>query len=185
MEEKSIKYFKTAGNANTAHCLNIVKSEVEENGYKYVIVASRSGETGVIFAEGLKGLDAEIMVISSTEGGNEMSDENRNKILGLGATLFGSPSLNFYLDRAFGPDFEDSNPSHVVAATLERFGQGIRVACECVITATDGGLIPEGVEAIAVAGTDTGADTVAVIRGASSIRFRELKVQEILAKPRV
>ena len=50
--------------------------------------------------------------------------------------------------------------------------------------ATDKGILTEGVEAIAVAGTKSGADTVAVIRAAASMRFKELKVMEILAKPR-
>ncbi len=50
--------------------------------------------------------------------------------------------------------------------------------------AADAGLIPEGEEVIAVAGTGRGADTVAVLRAAPSKRFLDLKVLEILAKPR-
>ena len=51
--------------------------------------------------------------------------------------------------------------------------------------AADAGLIPEGEEIVAVAGTGRGADTVMVIRSAASKRFLELRVLEILAKPRV
>jgi hypothetical protein len=51
--------------------------------------------------------------------------------------------------------------------------------------AADAGLIPEEKEVIAVAGTAMGADSVLVIRSAASKRFLELRVLEILAKPRV
>jgi hypothetical protein len=50
--------------------------------------------------------------------------------------------------------------------------------------ACDAGLIPEGEEVLALAGTGRGADTVALLRSAASKRFHELKVLEILAKPR-
>jgi hypothetical protein len=51
--------------------------------------------------------------------------------------------------------------------------------------AVDAGLIPEGEEVLAVAGTARGADTVLVIKASASKRFFDLKVIEILAKPRV
>ena len=187
MEEKKVKYFKEAGNANTAHCLNIVKEEVEETGYRYVIVSSITGETGIAFAEALKDVDVSLMVIapSDEDAKEEMSEDNRNKILELGATLFKCPSLSFSLDRAFGSKYEESNPSMIIRDTLARFGHGSRVCCENVIAAIDGGLVAEGIEVISVAGTDAGADTVTVIRSASSKRFRDLRVLEILAKPRL
>ena len=48
----------------------------------------------------------------------------------------------------------------------------------------DAGLIPEGEEIVAVGGTKKGADTVSIIRSVPSKRFLQLKVLEILAKPR-
>jgi len=54
-----------------------------------------------------------------------------------------------------------------------------------VMMAADAGLIPEAEEVIAVAGTARGADTVCIIKSAASKRFLDLKVLEILAKPRV
>jgi hypothetical protein len=50
--------------------------------------------------------------------------------------------------------------------------------------AADAGLIPEGEEVLAIAGTAWGSDTVMVVRSAASKRFFDLKVLEILAKPR-
>ena len=71
-----------------------------------------------------------------------------------------------------------------MALTLRRLGQGIKVVCEITMEACDAGLVPEGEEILAIAGTGRGADTVAIMRSAASKRFLELKVLEILAKPR-
>ena len=186
MDEKMTMYFSKPGNANTAHCLNIVKSEVQDNGYRHVIVASTTGETGTIFAEGLKGLEANLMVVSYADGieGKAMSPSNKKKITDRGATVFSAPSLTMSLDRSFGQKYEEAGPSFIIRETLSRFGQGLRVCCECVMAATDGGLVAEGMEVISVAGTESGSDTVAIVRAMSTKRFRELKVLEILAKPR-
>ena len=51
--------------------------------------------------------------------------------------------------------------------------------------AVDAGLIPEGMEIIAIGGTGRGADTALVIKSASASRFFDLEVREVIAKPRV
>jgi hypothetical protein len=48
--------------------------------------------------------------------------------------------------------------------------------------ASDAGLIPPG-DIIAIAGTQKGADTAAIIKADASNRFFDIKVREILAKP--
>jgi len=74
-------------------------------------------------------------------------------------------------------------PTYIVAETLRLFGQGIKVAVEIVMEACDAGLVPEGEDVVAVAGTGTGADTVAVIRAHPSNRFLDVRIKQILAKP--
>jgi hypothetical protein len=59
----------------------------------------------------------------------------------------------------------------------------MKVCVEIVAMAADAGLIPCA-DCIAVAGTGRGADTVAVIRANSSNNFFQIKVREVLAKPR-
>ncbi len=73
----------------------------------------------------------------------------------------------------------------MIAQTLRRFGEGAKVCCEIVLMAADAGLIPESEEVLAVAGTGRGTDTVILIKSAASKRFLELRVLEILAKPRI
>jgi uncharacterized protein len=52
-----------------------------------------------------------------------------------------------------------------------------------VAMAADAGLVPPS-DVIAVAGTGRGADTCCVIRANSSNRFFDIKVREIIVKPK-
>ena len=49
--------------------------------------------------------------------------------------------------------------------------------------ACDAGMVPEGEDIIAVAGTGKGADTVAIVQARPSDRFLDVRVRQILAKP--
>ena len=187
MIEKKVLYFENPGESNTEACIQQVRHEVEENGYRYVVVAANTGKTGVEFAKALSELETEVYVVKYQKDDDEtagISDEIREQLADNGATFFHSPSIDLSLDGSFGLKLAPMSPSKVVGRTLKRFGEGLKICCEIVMMATDKGLLTEGVEAIAVAGTKSGADTVAVIRAAASLRFIELKVLEILAKPR-
>ena len=63
------------------------------------------------------------------------------------------------------------------------FGQGTKVAVEIVAMASDADLLPVE-DVIAVAGTGKGADTCLVIGANSTNQFFDIKVREILAKPK-
>ena len=93
--------------------------------------------------------------------------------------------LTHSIETSFAKKFSGQYPTLIVANTLRRFGEGAKVCCEIVMMAADAGLIPEGEEVLAVAGTAKGADTVMVLKSAASKRFLDLKVLEVLAKPRV
>ena len=72
----------------------------------------------------------------------------------------------------------------MVRETLYRFSQGMKVAVEIALMAADAGLIPVDREVIAIAGTGEGADTAIALQPAYSRKFHELKIKEIIAKPR-
>ena len=184
--ERTVKYFEKTGAENTAHCLDIVKHEIDENGYKYVVIATNTGHSGLIFSEGLKSTDANVTVILMNQSGDgkEVSADIKKKILENRATLLNAPTLSYSLDSYFGTTQKDFSAAKVVDQTLKLFGLGVKACCESVLIATDAGLITEGMEVLAIAGTGKGADTVAVVRAASTKRFPELRVLEIVAKPR-
>jgi hypothetical protein len=50
--------------------------------------------------------------------------------------------------------------------------------------AADAGLIPLDRDIIAIAGSSQGADTALLIKPANASRFFDLKIREIIAKPR-
>jgi hypothetical protein len=186
--EKKVIYFEKPGRDNTLACLEVVKKAVKD--YKDVVVASTSGETGLLFSDALKGSGVNLVVVTHSAGFKEpntleMPADVREKIHANGARVFTGPMLTHSLDTAFAAKFSGTYLTHIVAQTLRRFGEGTKVCCECVMMAVDGGLIPEGKEVLAVAGTARGADTVTLIKSAASKRFLELRVLEILAKPRV
>ena len=166
-----------------------MKSAVKDFNYKHVIVASTEGDTGKMFAEALKEDHLNLVVVTHSYGFKEpnkleMSETVREKIQALGAKVYTGTMITHTLETSLSSKFSGIYPTLLVAQSLRRFGEGPKVCCEIAMMAADAGLVPEGEEIIAVAGTGRGADTVMVIRAAPSKRFLNLRVLEILAKPR-
>jgi hypothetical protein len=63
-------------------------------------------------------------------------------------------------------------------------GEGTKVCVEVTLMAADAGLIPVDRDIIAIGGTGRGADTALRIYPANSAKFFDLKIREIIAKPR-
>ncbi len=76
-----------------------------------------------------------------------------------------------------------SYPSDVQSA-FRCMSEGVKVCPEIVMIAADKDLIPGGKEVIALAGTGSGADTSMVVVSAKSKDFKELKIRELICKPR-
>jgi hypothetical protein len=187
--EKKVIYFEKPGSENTSDCLEVVKNALREGKYKHVIVASTSGYTGTLFSEELKNTGINLIVVTHASGFKEpntleMPEDIRKKIEKNGAKVFTGSMLTHSLETSLASKFGGSYPTLIIAQSLRRFGEGAKVCCEIVMMATDAGLLPESEEVIAVAGTAKGADTVMVLKSAASKRFLDLRVLEILAKPR-
>jgi hypothetical protein len=187
--EKKIVYFEKAGKENTDACIHIVKDAIMDFGYKHLVVASTGGDNGILFSEALKDRCINIIVVTHCAGfkepnTGEMSAEVRHRIANAGAKVYTGTMITHSLETAFAAKFNGLYPTLIVAQALRRFGEGTKVCCEIVMMAADAGLIPEGEEILAIAGTGKGADTVLVIKSAVSKRFLDLKVLEVLAKPR-
>jgi len=188
--EKRVIYFEKPGRDNTDKCLEVVKDALKEGIYKHLVIASTTGETGLLFARSLKDYRVNLVVVTHSFGFREpnsieMPEETRRQIEAEGGKVFTGPMLTHSIETSLSSRFSGLYPTLIIAQSLRRFGEGPKVCCECVMMAVDAGLIPEGEEVLSVAGTARGADSVLVIRSAASKRFLELKVLEILAKPRV
>jgi len=189
MEKKTV-YFEKTGKDNTGACLGVVRDIVSEGKHRHIVVASTTGSTGLLFSEAFKKTGLDLVVVTHSAGFRgpntfEIPDETLERIKANGARIFTGTILTHSLETSLSAKFNGVYPAMIIATALRRFGEGPKVCCEIVMMAADAGLIPEGEEVIAVAGTGSGADTVLIIKSAASKRFLELKVLEIPAKPRV
>ena len=186
MEIQSI-YFLKPGSANTEKTLEIAKRRAEELGIKTIVVASTSGETGLkavkIFA------NYKVVVVTHTTGfqapdSQELTPQNRAKILKKGGLILTATHAFGGVGRAVRRKLNTYQVDEIIAHTLRAFGQGTKVACEIVLMAADAGLIRTDEEVISIGGTASGADTALVVKPAHTHNFFELKVKEVLCKPR-
>ena len=187
--KKTITYFDRPGRENTDVCLEVVQEAIRDYGYRHIVVASTEGDTGLLFARALKGHEINLVVVThcanfKAAGAVEFRPEVRQELESLGARVHTGTMVTHSIETAFAAKFQGLYPTLIVANSLRRFGEGAKVCCEIVMMAVDAGLIPEGEETLAVAGTGRGADTVMVLKSAASKRFFDLKVLEVIAKPR-
>jgi hypothetical protein len=181
-------YFDQAGEQNTKDALHIAVAEAEKRGIRHIVVASTRGDTGLEAATLLEGKGIALVVVShntgfSNEGEQEFDPGKRARIEELGGTVYTGTMVLRNLGTAIRSE-QSYSQQDLVANTLRMLGQGMKVCVEIVAMAADAGLVPCE-DCIAAAGTHWGADTVAVIRANSSNNFFQIKVREILAKPRV
>jgi hypothetical protein len=187
--EKKIVYFERPGKENTGACLELVKAALDEGICRHLVVASTTGSTGLLFSETFKDSGVNMVVVTHSAGFKgpntfEMAGETVEQIRANGAKMYTGTILTHSIETSLNAKFSGVYPAMIIAQALRRFGEGSKVCCEIVMMAVDAGLVPEDEEVMAVAGTGYGADTVVVIKSAASKRFLDLKVLEILAKPR-
>jgi len=186
MEIQSV-YFLESGSATTEKTLEVAKKRAEELGIKTIVVASTSGETGL---EAVKAFaNYKVVVVTHTTGlqapdVQELSPQNRAKILEKGGLILTATHAFGGVGRAVRRRFNTYQVDEIIAQTLRVFGQGTKVACEIALMAADAGLIRTDEEVISIGGTARGADTALVIKPAHTHDFFELRIKEVLCKPR-
>lgn len=182
--------FEKPGPHNTDPTLQIARERALALGVKQVVVASSHGGTArkahTLFApEGVH-----VFAVSICHGyesqGWTMSAETKAELAELGVVVHtGVHALGDGVGAAFSDKYGGRAPEEIVCDTLYRFSQGMKVAVECTLMAADAGLLDMSQEVIAVAGTDSGADTAIVCKPAYPRTFHTLEIREVLAKPRI
>lgn len=188
MPEGRVVYFASPGQVNTAEALAIARKRAQELGIKTIVVASTIGDTGVKATEAFHGF--KVVVVTHSTGfrspnTQELTEENRARITQQGGVILTAQHTFAGVGRAVRHKYGTYELDDIVANVLRLFGQGVKVACEIVLMAADAGLVRTDEEVIAIAGTDQGADTALVIKPANAHNFFDLKVKEILCKPRL
>jgi uncharacterized protein len=187
MESMTV-YFDKPGKENTEAVFEIARKRAEELKIKTIIIASTSGETALKAVKALKGFN--VIIVSHVMGSHEpnvnpMSDENRKMVVKSGATIITAAHAFGSIDRAMRKSFNTTGLGETIAHVLRVFGQGMKVVCEISLMAADAGAVRTDEEVVSIGGTGHGADTAVVLNPVNTTDFFNLKVKEILCKPRL
>lgn len=180
-------YFDTKGADNTDRTLQIARDEALQRKIEYVVVASTRGNTGLQAAQLMQNTGIKLVVVGHSTGhiepGQQLMDMGLKKqIEDLGAIVY----LGTDVLTGFSSMMRKKNrftEETMVADALRMFGHGTKVAVEIVAMASDANLLPVG-DVIAVAGSGRGSDTCLLVAANSTNQFFDIKVREVLAKPR-
>jgi len=191
MEQKTVYFEKPGGEENTAKTLELAKARADELGIKTLVIASTVGKTAVKAVDVFKGY--KVIVVTHVAGfrepdTQEFTEENRKIVEKKGGIFLTTAHALGGIQRALSstmPPSPSSAIGDVVAMTLRMFGQGMKVACEIAAMAADAGLVRTDEEIVSIGGTGRGADTAVVLQPNYVHRFFNLKVKEIICKPRL
>ena len=181
-------YYRQPGQENTARTLEVARRRAKELGIRTILVASTRGETGVRAAQMFQGYD--VVVVSHAAGfaapnTQQLTPENRTAIEAAGAKILTCQHALGGISRAVRKKWGTYEIDEIVAQTLRIFGEGTKVCVEISLMAADAGLVKVGEPCIAIAGTGRGADTAVVLAPAHVQQFFDVRVMEVLAKPRL
>ncbi len=186
--ESTTVYFDKPGRENTDAVFEIARRRAEDLGIKTIIVASTTGETALKAVDALKGF--KVVIVTHVTGSREpnvnpMSDETRRTVASKGGVMVTAAHAFGSIDRALRKSFNTMNFGETIASVLRVFGQGMKVVCEIGLMAADAGVVRTDEEVISIGGTGRGADTAVVLNPVNTTDFFNLKVKEILCKPRL
>jgi len=181
-------YFENAGEENTGETLRLAKRRAEERGINTIVVATTYGNTCLKALEMFAG--SNVICVTHCTGFREpnvqfLSEETRTKLQNRGATVLTCTHAFGGVGRGIKNKLQAHQIDEIIAHVLRIFGQGTKVGIEIVLMAADAGLIRTDADVISIAGTHSGADTALVIRPANTHNFLDLKVREIICKPRL
>lgn len=180
MKEK-IVYFEKPGKENIGEVIKLVLERAKLRNINKIVVASTKGYTAKSVSDAVERKDINLVVVPWQFGfkkeenpfPQELVNELRKKkhLVHFGTMLFHTVDL-------YG-----TNTPQALANILRVFGQGMKVCVEIIMMACDGGCISKGEKVIAVAGTESGADTAVVATAAPSTKVTSLRINEIICKP--
>ena len=186
--EAKITYFEKPGKENTDSVLEIVKARSMDLGINTIVVASYHGFTAEKAVKALEG--RKIVVVggffeTTMQNLEEAFSQGDEKLIREKATVLIATHLFSGINRAVRKKFDSSSPGEITAQTLRMIVVGVKVGIECAVMAADAGLVRTDEDIIAIAGTRGGADTAIVVQPVNSQDFYDLKLKEILCKPRI
>jgi len=197
-ESKSIFYFNVCGQVNTEKTLELAVKRARELGISNLIVASETGLSALKATEMLRDSEMSLIVVTSAAG-------TRIEKTIIGDLKIGIPDRKIWdqLQKNGAKIVRATDPLYNIGAALEHNGiptlatlirlslrtisSGTAVCVTATLMATDNGLLRDGEDAVAVAGSWLGLDTAVVVQATNSVNLLKkgsLQIKEIICKPR-
>ncbi|MBS3819651.1 hypothetical protein KGY73_09145 [bacterium] len=180
-------YFDEPGPQNTQRTFQSASKRAEELDISNILVSSTSGKTGL---EALSYFSKRNLVVVTHSTGfkkpghQQLKSQNKKKLQEAGVNVLTCQHAFGGVGRAVRKKLGTYELEEVVAYTLRNFGEGTKVALEIVLMAADSGYISTQQPCISIGGTGSGVDTALLLKPAHTQNFFDLRVMEILAKPR-
>ena len=197
-DSKSTFYFNVCGQINTKETLKLAIQRAHELNIKKLVVASETGLSALKAADMLQNSGINLTVVTSAAG-----TKIENTIIG--DLRIGIPDRKIWdqLEKNGAEIVRATDPLYNIGAALEHKGiptvatlirlclkmisSGTAVCVTATLMATDNGVLREGQEVIAVAGSWIGLDTALVVRATNSVNLLKagsMQIREIICKPR-
>ena len=179
-------YFDKPGKENTQQALERAAIRGKELGIEEVVVASTTGFTAYQAIEIFDG--SRITAVTYHCGFKEpfksqMPADVKTDLQNKGITVVAASHALSGVERSVAKKHSGVYPVLIMADTLRLFGQGVKVAVEVAVMAADAGAL-SGNDIIAIGGSGHGADAALVLKPAHQNNFFDLRIREIICKPR-
>ncbi len=193
--KRAVSYFAEHGPQNTEGVIEAVVERLQEGDLSTLVVASTSGRTALKFAQQIESKSVRIICVSDPPQADSypgISPESRKLLEGLGGLIVDRvPYSSTAYSWGASENVYGALDLRVLFFDAFRIvgGNGLKVAIEVGLMATDGGAVQPGQRLIAVGGTSEGADTAIVMKAAFSQNLmakdptKRPEVYEILAMP--
>ena len=191
-------YYKFKGEVNTGHVIKASIRRALEVGAQALIVASETGRSALKAARLLRDLGPGLRLVVVTHPPNEtwgpqgkipigLRHPRNAKALGclesLGAIIVQGTRPLAPPSRSLG--WDQPLPETIIDRVLGMLGQGVKIAVEVSLMATDSGAVNRGDIVVSLGGTFKGLDAAIVAKTTYSYYFlKEYELLEIIAKPR-
>ncbi|MFW6123997.1 MAG: pyruvate kinase alpha/beta domain-containing protein [Acidobacteriota bacterium] len=180
--------FENPGKENTKKTIEIAVQKAEERNVKNILIPSCSGHTGLMAAPYFKNRNLGVVTHSTgflKPDHQQLKKENKVKLEKFGVKILTCQHALGGVGRAVRKKLGTYQLEEIIAYTLRMFGEGTKVAVEISLMAADAGLVSTKQECISMGGTSEGLDTALLLKPAHAQNFFDLKIMEILAKPRL
>lgn len=180
-------YFDEAGSGHTAETLSAAHQRAKDLDVQEVVVASTTGETAYRALEMFQGFRMTVVTYHcgfKAPFQTVMKEDVRVELEQKGARVVSASHALSGVERSLAKRYDGIYPVLLIADTLRLFGQGTKVAVEIAIMAADAGTL-SGKDIVSIGGSGRGADTALVLRPAHQSNLFDMRIREIICKPRV